>query len=378
MSSARTYLDWNATAPLRPQAHAAVLAALDVVGNPSSPHGEGRRARALIEDAREQVAALVNAQPFEVVFTSGGTEANNTVLRSGWEQIFMAGVEHDSVLAPARASAARVVDVCVDQTGVLGADALEQRLACAHERVGSLLSLQLANNETGVLQPIADISRRAKAQGLTVHTDAVQAIGRIPVDVRDLGVDLLTVSAHKLGGPKGVGALIVREHAAVGALVAGGGQERRRRAGTENVAAIAGFGAAAAAAQEGLAGMARVGALRDRLERDVRAATPAAVVIGEQASRLPNTSSLALAGTTAEMLVIALDLAGIAVSAGAACSSGKVGTSHVAAAMGLDPRLARAAIRVSLGWTTTERDVAAFVAAWSNITARRVNERAVA
>lgn len=378
MSSARTYLDWNATAPLRPQAHAAVLAALDVVGNPSSPHGEGRRARALIEDAREQVAALVNAQPSEVVFTSGGTEANNTVLRSGWQQIFMAGVEHDSVLAPARASAARVVDVCVDQTGVLGADALEQRLACAHERVGSLLSLQLANNETGVLQPIAEISRRAKAQGLTVHTDAVQAIGRIPVDVRDLGVDLLTVSAHKLGGPKGVGALIVREHAAVGALVAGGGQERRRRAGTENVAAIAGFGAAAAAAQEGLAGMARVGALRDRLERDVRAATPAAVVIGEQASRLPNTSSLALAGTTAEMLVIALDLAGIAVSAGAACSSGKVGTSHVAAAMGLDPRLARAAIRVSLGWTTTERDVAAFVAAWSNITARRVNERAVA
>jgi cysteine desulfurase len=241
-----------------------------------------------------------------------------------------------------------------------------------------MVCVQAANNETGVLQPVAELAALARQHGLFVHTDAVQAAGRVALDMRALGVDSLALSAHKLGGPKGIGALVVREGAAsLPALIAGGGQERRRRAGTENVAAIAGFGAAAAAAQRDLAGMARIRALRDRLEREVLALAPSAVVIGADADRLPNTAGIALPGTSAETLVIALDLAGVAVSAGAACSSGKVGASHVLEAMGLDAGLARGAVRASLGWSSTERDVAAFIAAWSRLAARR-RERAVA
>ena len=374
MSAGRTYLDWNATAPLRPEARAACVAALDVVGNPSSPHAEGRKTRGIIEDAREQVAALVGAKPAEVVFTSGGTEANNAVLAAGWDTIVLAGIEHDSVLAPARAGKARVVDMPVRRDGVVSVDALDVANGSAGR---SLLSLQMANNETGVIQPVAEVAAVAKTLGFLVHTDAVQAAGRIPIELRALGVDCLSLSAHKVGGPKGVGALVIHERASLPAFIAGGGQERRRRAGTENVAAIAGFGAAAAAAQHDSERMARIAALRDRLEEEVRAITPTAVVIGADVARLPNTTNIALAGTSAETLVIAFDLAGIAVSAGAACSSGKVGASHVLEAMGVDKALARAAIRVSLGWSSTERDVAAFVEAWANVAVGR-RERAVA
>jgi cysteine desulfurase len=372
MNAKRTYLDWNATAPLRPEARAATLAALDILGNPSSPHTEGRRARAIVEDAREQVAALVGARPAEVVFTSGGTEANNAVLSAGWETIAVSGVEHDSVLAPARASGARIVDLPVQANGVVRLD-----MALPPGEGRALLSLQVANNETGVLQPVAEAAAAARAQGYTVHADAVQAAGRVSVDLRALGVDCLTLSAHKIGGPKGVGALVIHERASLPAFITGGGQERHRRAGTENVAAIAGFGAAAAAAQRDLAHAGRIAALRDRLEAEVRAITPRVLIVGEGAERLPNTTSIALAGTSAEILVIAFDLAGIAVSAGAACSSGKVGASHVLEAMGLEPALARSAIRASLGWSSTEHDVAAFVAAWGR-TAARPRERAVA
>lgn len=370
MSAARTYLDWNATAPLRPEARAAVVAALDVVGNPSSPHAEGRRARAMVEDAREQVAALVGAKPAEVVFTSGGTEANNAALAADWETMFVAGIEHDSVLAPARASGARVVMLPVDGHGVVRLDALAELLAQAPPG-RALLSLQLANNETGVLQPITEAAAIAKAHGVLVHSDAVQLAGRVAVDMRALGADMLSLSAHKLGGPKGIGALVIREGVSVPAFIAGGGQERRRRAGTENVAAIAGFCAAAEAAARDLAQMPRIGALRDGLEARVRVVAPSAVVLGANAPRLANTASVALPGTSAETLVIALDLAGIAVSAGAACSSGKVGTSHVLQAMGVEPEVARAAIRVSLGWSTTEDDITAFIEAWSKVALRR-------
>jgi cysteine desulfurase len=374
MSPERTYLDWNATAPLRPEARDACIAALDVVGNPSSPHAQGRHARAIVEDAREQVAALVGARPAEVVFTSGGTEANNAVLAAGWDMIVLSGIEHDSVLAPARARKARVAEIPVGRNGVVR---VEGSIAADAGAGRFLLSLQMANNETGVIQPVAEAASAAKAQGFLVHTDAVQAVGRIPVDVRALGVDYLTLSAHKIGGPKGIGALAIHERASLPAFIAGGGQERRRRAGTENVAAIAGFGAAAQAALSELARMKQVAALRDRLEGQVRAVTPAAVVIGADAARLPNTTNIALAGASAETLVIALDLAGVAVSAGAACSSGKVGTSHVLEAMGLEKAVARAAIRVSLGWSSTERDVAAFIEAWGHVASRR-RQRAVA
>jgi cysteine desulfurase len=376
MSRTRTYLDCNATAPLRREARAAMVAALDVAGNPSSPHAEGRRARGLIEDARELVAALVGARPAEVVFTSGGTEANNAVLAGGWGAILLSGIEHDSVLAPARGSGAQLLEIPVGSDGVARHDGLAGRMAQLG-KVRTLVSLQLANNETGALQPVAETAALARAHGFAAHSDAVQAAGRVPIDMRALGVDYLTLSAHKLGGPKGVGALVVRDGASLPAFIAGGGQERRRRAGTENVAAIAGFGAAADAARDDLAQIAKVRALRDRLETEVRELTPEAVVIAAEADRLPNTTNLALPGASAETLVIALDLKGIAVSAGAACSSGKVGASHVLAAMGLAPDIARAAIRISLGPGSTERDIAAFLAAWDEIATGR-RERAVA
>jgi cysteine desulfurase len=387
MSGPRTYLDWNAGAPLRPEARAAVMAALDVTGNPSSPHTEGRRARAIVEDAREQVAALVGARPAEVVFTGGATEANNAVATGGWDTVLLAGIEHDSMLAPVRILAGngrtRLVELAVDASGVLNLDSLDERTrparaACAG---GSLLTLQFANNETGVVQPVAAAAAAVRRKGLSVHTDAVQAAGRLPVSFRALGVDYLSLSAHKLGGPKGVGALVVRDGAMLPPFIAGGGQERRRRAGTENVPAIAGFGAAARAAVRDLQTMDRVRALRDRIEAEIGAVTPSAVVIGAEVERLPNTASVALPGANAETLVIALDLAGVAVSAGAACSSGKVGASHVLEAMGLEPALARAAIRVSLGWSSTERDVTAFAGAWAQMAARaaaRHREPAVA
>ena len=376
MNRARTYLDWNATAPLRREAQAAMVAALDVVGNPSSPHAEGRRARAIVEDAREQVAALIGARASEVVFTSGGTEGNNAVLAAGWNKILLAGIEHDSVLAPARNSRARLVDLPVDHDGVVVREELSRALASASERP-ALLTLQLANNETGVLQPVAGVAAEAKQHGLAVHTDAVQAAGRVPIDVASLGVDYLTVSAHKLGGPQGTGALVFRGRRALSPLISGGGQERRRRAGTESVATIAGFGAAAQAARRELAQMARVGRLQAWLESQVRSITPEAIIIAEGAARLPNTTDLALPGASAETLVIQFDLAGIAISAGAACASGKVGASHVLAAMGLSAELAGAAIRISLGHGSTQADVARFLDAWTHLAAKR-RPRAVA
>jgi cysteine desulfurase len=383
MSGTRAYLDWNASAPLRPEARAAVMAALDVVGNPSSPHAEGRRVRAIVENAREEVAALVGAKPGEVVFTSGATEANSTVVAGGWKAIVLARVEHDSVLAPAdrlvESGKARLIELAVDTNGVVGPGTVAEGVGAAEAAGAALLSLQLANNETGVVQPLADAVAAAKRHGVAVHTDVVQAAGRMPVDFNALGVDYMSLSAHKLGGPKGIGALVIRDGALLPAFIAGGGQERRRRAGTENVPAIAGFGAAVRAAVRDLESIGRMRALRDRIEAEIGAITPSAVVVGAKAERLPNTASVALPGASAETLVIALDLAGVAVSAGAACSSGKVAASHVLQAMGLEPALARATIRVSLGWDSGERDVAAFAAAWTHVAANiAARQRAVA
>jgi cysteine desulfurase len=359
----RTYLDYNASAPLRPEARAAVVAALDVTGNASSVHAEGRRARAMVDDAREAVATLVNASPAEVVFTSGATEANSWALSAPWQRIAFAEVEHDSVRAPAAQIAAErsaePIALPVSRDGA--AD------IAAARGDGLLVALQLANNETGILQDVARAGLWATEHGARLHCDAAQAPGRVTIDFKTLGATTMSLSAHKIGGPKGVGALVISGNAVLPPLFAGGGQEGRRRAGTENVAAIAGFGAAAQAALRDLQSASRLAALRDRLEAEVLRTTPEAVVIGVGASRLPNTSCIALAGHSAETTVIKFDLAGVAISAGSACSSGKVAQSHVLTAMGLAPEIAKSAIRVSLGPETTEQDIAAFIAAWKRI-----------
>ena len=361
----RTYLDWNATAPLRPEAREAMLAALDVVGNPSSVHAEGRAARRIVEDARVEVARLAGAQASEVVFTSGASEANTWALGAGWTHVLVAGIEHESVLAPARRSRAHVVTLPVGRDGRLSPAAVQKALAALDPAIrrSTLLSLQLANGETGVLQPVAEIAALAREAGVVMHTDAVQAAGRIDIDLAALGVDLASLSAHKLGGPKGVGALIMRDGFELAPLVLGGGQERRRRAGTENVAAIAGFGAAARAAVADLPHMAEVAALRAMLETLITDNVPGAAIVGASAPRLANTICFTWPGKRAETLVMRFDLGGVAVSAGSACSSGKVAASHVLKAMGLDEEAAQSAIRVSLGTHTDTGEIEAFLAA---------------
>ena len=370
MPGAPVYLDYNATAPVRPEAAAAVAEALAAAGNPSSVHGFGRRARKRVEDAREQVAALIGAAPADIVFTSGGTEANALALAgAGRRRILASAIEHDSVLAAAAALDPETPRIPVARSGVVDLDALVRLLD--GQGGATLVSVMLANNETGVIQPVAEIARRAHAAGALVHCDAIQAAGKIPVDVPALGADLVSLSAHKLGGPQGVGALYVAEGIALAPLLRGGGQERGRRAGTENVPGIAGFGAAAAAAQSGLAESARIAALRASLEAAVLARPNRASIAGADSSRLPNTSCIVLPGVPSETQVMALDLAGVAVSAGSACSSGKVKASHVLAAMGFAPEEAGAAIRVSLGWSSTRADVERFVEAWGAVAARR-------
>ncbi|MFA5898510.1 MAG: cysteine desulfurase family protein [Hyphomicrobium sp.] len=365
--SPRSYLDHNASAPLRPAARAAMLAACEATGNPSSVHAEGRRARAIIEKAREDVAMLVGAKPSEVIFTSGATEANNTVMAAGWNAICVSAIEHDSVLAPARACGAKVIALPATSGGLVELPSVAEALT--HVAAGGrvLLSVMIANNETGVIQPIGEAAELARTLGVSLHVDAVQGPGRLPVDFATLGADTLTISSHKLGGPRGVGALIVRDGVSLPALLKGGGQERRRRGGTENVTGIAGFGAAAADVARDRDAIKRAAVLRDRLEDGVLAATPEATIIGRNADRIGNTSCIALPGKAAETMVIRMDMEGIAISAGAACTSGKVGANPVILAMGLGESIARAAVRISLGPETNEDEVAAFLAAWRKV-----------
>ncbi|MGH8722447.1 MAG: cysteine desulfurase family protein, partial [Burkholderiales bacterium] len=359
-----SYLDYNATTPVRPAAADAVSAALAEIGNPSSVHGFGRAARARLETAREQVAALIGARPDQVVFTSGGTEANNLAIRgSPRSRVLVSAIEHDSVR---KASAAE--SITVEQSGVVGLAALERMLAALPEP--ALVAIMLANNETGVIQPAAEAARIAHAHGALLHCDAIQAAGKIAVDFAALGADMMSISAHKLGGPPGVGALIVADPTELAARQSGGGQERGRRAGTENLPGVVGFGVAAVVAAATMAAMARIAGLRDDLEQRAMAALPATLIFGREAPRLPNTSCLALPGLTSEVQVMGLDLAGVAVSAGSACSSGKVQPSHVLQAMGVDAATAGCAIRVSLGWQSTAADVDHFIAAWSDLAAR--------
>ena len=366
------YMDHNATTAVRPAVKDAVARALELTGNASSVHASGRVARSLIEDARERVAALLGARPRDVVFTSGGTEANALALLGaapgpdgGPERprVLVSAVEHVSVLK----AAPDTETLAVDADGVVDLPALDAMLAA--DGRPALVSVMLANNETGVIQPLAEVSEIARKHGARVHCDAVQAAGKIAVDPAALGIDMVSLSAHKIGGPTGVGALVLFGDTDLSALVHGGGQERGRRAGTENVPGIAGFGVAAEAAQGGLSDFASLGAWRDGIEA-VLGGHAGVRVFGAGVSRLANTICLTMPGVQAEHQIIALDLEGVAVSAGSACSSGKVEPSHVLAAMGVPAEEAATAIRVSLGWNTTEDEVQRFVEAWNEVYAK--------
>src|SRR5438132_2344320 len=368
----RIYLDWNATAPLRPEAKAAMAHAWEVGGNPSSVHAEGRQARRLVEDARAAVAAAVGAGAENVIFTSGGTEANSLALSPAVRRgkgpaalrLLISAIEHASVLSGGRFAADAIGTIGVTREGVVDLD----RLRALLDGAPALVSIMLANNEAGAIQPVPEAADIVHAAGGLLHVDAIQALGKIPFDLASTGADLTSLSAHKIGGPKGVGALVLAEGVeGLMPLLRGGGQEKGRRAGTEDVAGIAGFGAAVKAALTGRErDTSRMEGLRSRLEAGLRQ-TPGAVVFAGEAKRLPNTVLFAVPGMRAETAVIGFDLAGIAVSSGSACSSGKVQPSHVVQAMGFGPELAQGAVRLSLGWSTTEADIDSALEAWRKL-----------
>ena len=368
----RVYLDWNATAPLRPEARQAMAAAWDICGNPSSVHAEGRHARRLIEEARAAVAKAVDALPRNVIFTSGGTEANALALTPGLrgaagkpvERLLVSAIEHVSVLAGGRFPAEAVRKIGVTRGGL----DLDQLSAALSSGAPALVSVMAANNETGVILPVAEVAEIVHAAGCLLHVDAIQALGKIPFDIKAIGADLATFSAHKIGGPKGVGAVVVAEGVTgLDPLLRGGGQELGRRAGTENVAGIAGFGGAVEAALAALEKDAvRLESLRNRLETGLRE-TKGAIVFSDQAPRLPNTTLFTVPRLKAETAVIGFDLEGIAVSSGSACSSGKVQPSHVLEALGYPRDVAQGAVRLSLGWSTTEADIDSCLKAWRKL-----------
>ncbi|MBV9555885.1 MAG: cysteine desulfurase [Pseudolabrys sp.] len=375
MNNSRAYFDWNATAPLRSEVTAAIVAAMGGPANPSSVHREGRAARALVEKSRAQVAAMVGAEPKHVTFTSGGSEANVLALTPHLEtagqkerrdQLLVSSIEHPSVRAGARFSPDTIRDVRVVEVGILDLDDLRQALARAK---APLVSVMLANNETGVVQPIRAIADVVHAANGLLHVDAVQGAGKIPLDFKALGADLMSISSHKIGGPHGVGALIKREEIHIAQpLIVGGGQERGMRAGTENVPAIAGFGAAAEAVTSALCTEgARLSAHRSAIEGRLKALFPDVRIFGEGAERLPNTTMFSIPGLKAETALIALDLEGVAVSTGSACSSGKVAGSPVLAAMGIAPDVARGAIRLSSGYATSDADIERLMSALTKV-----------
>ncbi|MEO9339098.1 cysteine desulfurase family protein [Mesorhizobium sp. SB112] len=380
MTSPRAYLDYNASAPLLDAAREAVVAALDVSANPSSVHSEGRFARRLIEDARRDVAALVGAKPEHVVFTSGATEAASTLLSPDWQmgrgairmsKLYVSSAEHPCLLNGGRFQPENIVLVGVNRDGVIDLAALESALSSHDKAQGlPLVAIHVANNETGVVQPIEKIAAIVKAAGGILVLDAVQAAGRIPLDISSACGDYLILSSHKIGGPKGVGAIVAASDLMMPKpLVSGGGQEKGHRAGTENLTAIAGFGAAARVAKETLGDIERVRALRDMIENTIFSVVPDAEIFGKGAERLANTSFFAIPGVKAETAQIAFDLAGVALSAGSACSSGKVGPSHVLKAMGFAENTG--ALRVSIGAATTKEEIDLFAAALEKLAARR-------
>ena len=379
-SGKRLYLDYNASAPLLEEARDAVVNALGITGNPSSVHREGRAARALVEAARRNVAALVNARPDHVFFTSGATEAASTLLTPNYmmgrspvrlSHLYVSGTEHPCILSGGQFAAQDITVLPVDENGIVQLEVLKTVLADHDKSAGlPLVAIQAANNETGVIQPIAEIAAIVKAAGGVYVVDAVQAAGRIKLDISDNYGDYLIISSHKIGGPKGVGAIIaISDLMMPRALVRGGGQEKGHRAGTEALPLIAGFGAAADVAKARLDGDGWSPTMRDRLEAELEAIAPAAVIYGKTVARLPNTTFFSLEGQKAETMQIAFDLGGVALSAGSACSSGKVGPSHVLSAMGYEDSLG--AIRVSLEPTATPDQLDAFLDVLRKIVDRR-------
>ena len=357
------YLDYNATAPMKPAVRAAVIEAMERGGNPSSVHRFGRTARKYVEQARAQIAALVGVKSAQVIFTSGGSEANNLALRGiKATSHLVSAIEHDSVLA----LQPDTLKIPVTSDGIIDLVAAERLIAAAPKP--SLIAVMLANNETGVIQPVAEVAELAKRYGHLVHCDAVQALGRLPLDFTSLGVDSMSLASHKIAGPQGVGALIVREGLPLNPLIVGGGQEQRRRAGTENVPGIIGFGVAAQLAADDLRTMPQLRLWRDYLETSLLAiAGEDAVAMGQAAPRLPNTLCIALKDVRSETQVMAMDLAGVAVSAGSACSSGKVKASHVLQAMNQPDSVVGSGLRISLGWNTQISDIERCIQAWRGL-----------
>ncbi|MCV9996941.1 cysteine desulfurase [Pararhizobium sp. YC-54] len=381
MGQERIYMDWNATAPLIPAAREACLTALDLLGNPSSVHGEGRKIRTLIENARRDVAALCGAPAASVTFTSGATEAANFVLTPDFRMgktpltighLYVSAIEHPAVREGGRFGKADVSEIAVTPAGTIDLALLEAALA-AHDRQSGLpmVAVMLANNETGIVQPLSEVSRLVKAAGGILVVDAVQAAGRLPLSIEALGADFLIVSSHKIGGPKGAGALVARgEILMPAALIRGGGQEKGHRSGTENPAAIAGFGAAALTAAANLSErMTAVSALREKLETAMMTAAPDVIIHGQGGERIGNTCFFTLPGLKSETGQIAFDLEGVALSAGSACSSGKVGQSYVLSAMGHDPR--HGALRISIGTSTTQAEIDRCAEVFAKVAARR-------
>lgn len=380
MKAARAYLDHNASAPLLPAARDAMIAALDLTANPSSVHHEGREARRIVEAARRDVAALCNAKPEHVVFTSGASEAAALVLTPNWKmgrapltysRLYVATTDHSIIVGGGRFRPEQIVALPVHGNGVLDLDALAAALA-AHDKAEGLplVAVHLANNETGVIQPAADIAALVHEAGGVLVLDAVQAAGRVSVDISALCADFLILAAHKIGGPKGAGALVGTSDVLMPVpLATGGGQERGHRAGTENYAAIAGFGAAARLALENLPRAGELAARRDRIEAAILDIVPQAMIFGRDTERLPNTVFFIIPGVKAETALIAFDLAGISLSAGSACSSGKVGASRVLKAMGYDDAVS--GIRVSVGHQTTDAEIERFAEALRDFMKRR-------
>lgn len=367
----RLYLDYNATAKIRPEVIAALAEAMASVGNASSVHGAGRHARKAVEDARRKLAALLGAAANQVIFTSGGTEADNQVMHMcDPARTFVSAVEHPAIL-DACPGARRVP---VDAQGIIDLEVLETLLAAADNP--QMVALMLANNETGVIQPVAAAADIAHRHGALLHCDAVQAVGKIPVDFAALGADTMAMTGHKFGGPQGIGALVVRTPDTVDCLMRGGGQEHGLRGGTESVAHITALGVAAEIAQERMDGYAALAELRDRMEDRLIQSTPGMQVFGGDAPRLPNTSKLMMPGISSETQVMSFDLAGIEVSAGSACSAGRIEPPYVLTAMGIQDADALCALRVSLGWDTTESDIDRFISEWGKIFDRAAGTRA--